>query len=275
MLITNIEDFVKIIPTAAGTEWDAMEPFIFEAENQLIGLFLGEDLYQYFETSSGQMKSIANRLLCLQAYENAIPFVDLVQTPNGFAVISATNLLPASKERVEKLRAWVENQIYMNSDLLVQLIMSSVEALAEWTKFVNFKDLTDCLFYTGIDFARYATVEGTKRKTFMDNRNKLINWQVNVLEKVVSKVYLEKLIEALRTSTCTTGDFKVIRLCKMILGKMYDGQDTEADKLCNALANVLDSDLVTYTDYANSAEYALKSKPRYENRQEDNLFFFN
>lgn len=38
-----------------------------------------------------------------QAFHNAIPSLDLVLTPNGFGIVSNTNVVPASKERIERL----------------------------------------------------------------------------------------------------------------------------------------------------------------------------
>ncbi|HEY6913151.1 MAG TPA: DUF6712 family protein, partial [Paludibacter sp.] len=164
MIITTIEEFIKYIPTAEGSNFTAIKPYLAEAENQLIGLFLGNDLYNYLETivspdpeatppveagADYQMKVIFSRLLCLQAYENAIPFVDLIQTNNGFAVVSNSNQAPASKERVERLIEWVESQIYINSDMLIQSVMKSADALTAWTTFSEFEELTSCLFLTG------------------------------------------------------------------------------------------------------------------------------
>jgi len=117
MLISTIEQFVEVIPTAAGTEFKAIQPFLNESENQLVGLFIGEDLFSYVtsQQTDSRLKSIFVRLLCLQAYENAIPFADLIQTPNGFGIVSNSNMAPASKERVERLREWVSVQIDMNT----------------------------------------------------------------------------------------------------------------------------------------------------------------
>lgn len=277
MLITTIEQFVKFIPTAEGTEFSAIDTYLSEAENQLIGLFLGEDLYQYFETldAENRMGDIARRLLCLQAYENAIPFVDLIQTNNGFAVVNNSNQLPASKERVERLREWVSVQLYINSDLLIQLLMQSAEALAEWTKFGQFPDLTNTLFLTGIDFANYCKSGDVKRKSFQECKNSLLGWQTNILEPVVSVTYLSQLIDETRANNFTTGSKNVIHYCKMILGALSNGNTDGAQKLCNALSNILDGNLGTYTVYAESPEYALKTTPAYQNLKTDPTYFFN
>lgn len=276
MLISTIEQFVAIIPTAAGTEFNAIQPFLIESENQLVGLFIGEDLFSYVESrqTDSRLKSTFIRLLCLQAYENAIPFADLIQTPNGFGIVSNSNIAPASKERVERLREWVSMQIDTNTDLFIQLILDDAMALTEWTKFSDFTSFTDCLFLTGRDFSNYVQCSGSKRKSFIDTKSKLLAWQTNILEKIISAAYMSQLIEEIRKNKCTPGAENVIDHCKMILGQLAQSNEDEAVKVCNTLSNILDLNLETYKTYASSPEYALKIAPKYVNKSSDSTFFF-
>ncbi len=276
MLVTNIDEFVEFIPTAIGSEFYAISPFLSEADQQLAALFFGEHLHTHFESLDKDvvLRKTASRLLCLQAYENAIPFVDLVQTENGFAVVKTGNMAPASKERVQKLIDWVSNQLYNNEDMMIDIIMSTSAALAEWVKFSKFRTFTNCLFLTGSDFATYAKCQRPYRKAFVEAKNDLLAWQTNMLEKVISVDYMKQLIEETRANTFTPGAENVIHYCKMILGQMVAGKADEAEKLCNALSNILDKDLATYSTYAGSAEYALRTAPVYENKQTDPTFFF-
>ena len=50
------------------------------------------------------VKDAAEAFVCYSASYEAIPALDLIATPNGFAVVSNQNLAPASKERVAALR---------------------------------------------------------------------------------------------------------------------------------------------------------------------------
>lgn len=49
------------------------------------------------------LEEMASHAVILRAVIHAIPALDLVVTPTGFGVISSSNLVPASKERIERL----------------------------------------------------------------------------------------------------------------------------------------------------------------------------
>ncbi len=50
-----------------------------------------------------ELEEIATRAVILRAVIHAVPALDLVVTPTGFGVVSSSNLVPASKERIERL----------------------------------------------------------------------------------------------------------------------------------------------------------------------------
>lgn len=275
-MITNIEQFAEYIPTAAGSEWATLEPFVNEAKDQLKINLLGKDLFDKIVTLAvdAEARVICARLLCLQAYKNAIPFCDVIQTQNGFAVVSNANLAPASKERVERLIEWCVQQIDINTDMLLNTVIMTSALLTEWKKFRGFKELTACFFATGTDYGVYCKVENMKRKSFLEKMPMLLMYQENVLAPVISKVYLDQLIEELRNRTFTTGSDRVINYCKLILGALVNADQLQADKLLNAVSTMLEKGKATYTTYAGSDEYKLKIAPKYENKSDHPTFFF-
>ena len=63
-----------------------------------------------------------------RALADAIPSLDLVQTVNGFAVISNQNLAPASRDRVDRLIAAHRSQC----DTAISALIPQLAAVAEW-----------------------------------------------------------------------------------------------------------------------------------------------
>lgn len=64
------------------------------------------DLHERFAPGAhlDDVKDAAEAFVCYSASYEAIPALDLIATPNGFAVVNNQNLAPASKERVAALR---------------------------------------------------------------------------------------------------------------------------------------------------------------------------
>lgn len=276
MLISTISDFVKIIPSAEGTEYSAIEPFLIHAENQIKLWRTGTDLFDAIAAlqSTDPAKNQLRTLVAHTAYHFAIPFADVIQTPTGFAVVSNTNQAPASKERVERLISWVEQIVDRSEDALIQIVYTTPALLTEWKKSEQYTQIVNCFFVTGNDYAFHVNVKGKKREQLFLDKGKLIAWQENVLAPVISKAYLDQLITEIRNNTTTPGAGNIINYCKMILARLIEGNQEESVKLLNAVSNILASNLATYTTYAASDEYKLKSSEKYQNTADAPAFFF-
>jgi len=276
MIIKTIEDFIKSIPTAEGTKFQSIQPFIISADSEIKTMLVGADLYDYIEAlgDTDSIKVNFQNLIAFTAYQNAIPFVDLVQTDNGFAVVSNNNLAPASKERVERLLQWCKQSIDKTTDLLIMQFVISATALAEWKKCSQFNNLTNCFFFTGIDFANYAKTDNGSRSDFLKAKGKLITDQKNELTERLSVNYITQLLEDNRSNSLTDKDAYVVDVCKLALAKFYEDNKKEAHELLTNLIVLIENDLDSYPVYKASAEYALKISPKYENKQSDPTFFF-
>ena len=277
MLITTVSDFLKSIPTAQGTEWAAIEPFVKAADRHTKSTLTGVDLYNYIEGLSNDTNSLQDELrniVAYKAYKSAIPFVDLIQTQNGFGVVSNANIAPASKERVERLMSQCEQQLDTATDMLILQISAVPAALAEWTKFGAFEELTNCIFQTGIDYCKYTKSENLKREAFLAAKNDLFSFQDTEIAEVISVAFMDELVSQVRSNALTLPNTKIVRKLKPILGLLAQQKEEEAEELLGQLANLLDNNLSSYATYAGSSEYALKIAPKYQNKQTDSTFFF-
>ena len=72
-----------------------------------------------------------------RALADAIPSLDLVQTVNGFAVVSNQNLAPASRDRVDRLITAHRSQC----DTAINALMPMLAASPEW------RDTSPCDFF--------------------------------------------------------------------------------------------------------------------------------
>ena len=126
-IITSDEQLRSLIPNVFATVEDEssllekLNPFLETSEEWAKHHFVPDELFELIVESASEPTAEANSLLftlhsslskaiVCEAYKNAIPSLDLVLTPNGFGIVSNQNVAPASKERVERLMASLEQE---------------------------------------------------------------------------------------------------------------------------------------------------------------------
>lgn len=277
MIIDTIEKFVEAVPTASGTEYPAIKPFLDEADADVIASLTGVDLYTHIsgKPADNRMKVILRNLIASDAYAKSIPFVDLIQTSNGFAVVNSSNMAPASKERVERLIAQCVRAVDTCTDLLINQVLQDSNARTEWAKFDGFKELTSCFFLTGKDWSTFSGQSNTCRADLIKVKPSLLAFQKAVLEPAISNAYVDELIGKIRTGTLTAvGDCEVVSACKFILSTLVNKRIDEARINLDKLVHTIELDIDSFSAYKGSTEYALKNSANYQNKMDDSTFFF-
>lgn len=277
MIIDTIDKFVDAVPTAGGTEYSAIRPFLEEADADVIDTLIGMNLYSLIEglEDNNRTKIILRNLIACDAYARAIPFVDLLQTNNGFAVVNSSNMAPASKERVERLITQCKRTVYSCADILISQVMQGSQARTEWAKFILFNELTNCLFLTGKEWANYSEQLSTTREDYIKVKPQLLSLQNTIIAQAISKNYLSYLIEKIRTGALSNEkDIEIINSCKIILGNLVSKNNDTARNNISKLIYTIESDIDNYPVYKASPEYLLKSKSNFENSMDSPVFFF-
>ena len=103
--------------------YDKLSPYLTSAQSWLEDHFLGQE----FEPE-GQLMEWALKIIVTKAFADAVPSLDLVLTPNGFGIVSTTNIAPASKERVQRLIESLVSYIDAN----VTALIARLPAYPEW-----------------------------------------------------------------------------------------------------------------------------------------------
>jgi len=292
MIFKNFDKFAQYIPKAAGTEHDAMKTFLEEAEIWLKTEVLGYPLYYYIDGISGNIpestfdgtfdyifdESIppsdvvraAEVVICLKAYLSAIPFVDLIQTPNGFAVVSNSNQAPASKERVERLIEFVKFRLSDNLDFLITFIFSYSSFRELWKKHELFERYTEIVYLTGKELMKFANTKVTFET--LDSTRTLILQLQDDLSKYISPEYMKALFKKFRNCDMSAWDKNVRLKLQVLVGLMLQKQETYPmiEKLVNFMVKNIDK----FPDFETSQTYKLKLEPKYKNRKSDTIFFF-
>ena len=143
-IVTTDAQLHRLIPhvlaTVEGesTFLEKLTPFLETSEEWVNQNFVPDDLFDLAAELSASAETAADnstiaavhasleKVIASHAYMTAIPSLDLVLTPNGFGIVSNTNVVPASKERVERLLASLETERDRNIEQLL-LRLPSIE----------------------------------------------------------------------------------------------------------------------------------------------------
>ena len=110
-LITSSEQLDALLPNIQVTVTgetpiiDKLSPFLETTEKWLIETFTSD---RTFSTICGYAednptKVLARQIVCYEAFRRALPHLDVILTPNGFGIVNNQNIVPASKERINRL----------------------------------------------------------------------------------------------------------------------------------------------------------------------------
>ena len=73
-------------------------------------------------------KSVTAKIIVSHAMMNAIPSLDVVLTPNGFGIVSNSNIAPASRDRVARLIASLESE----RDKAIRFLLTLLPTFNSW-----------------------------------------------------------------------------------------------------------------------------------------------
>ena len=141
-LITNETELRRYIPNAFTTVkgetplLQKLTPYIESAEQWLKQYFTGGVIM--FEA----VQSLATHIVVNEAMRQAVPSLDLVLTPNGFGIVSNSNVAPASKECVERLITSLESERDNYIEQLLPLLVQS----EEWRDTEQYRFFASTLF---------------------------------------------------------------------------------------------------------------------------------
>ena len=280
MIVKTLEQFQKAMPTAVAIEnFSDVEPYAQSAELWIREQVLGKDLYDLVNDlvdpveagDNADLQRLCRSIIGNHAFWDAIPFLDLVLTNNGFAVISAQNKVPASKERVERLREQCLIRRDSEVELLITFLEDHIDYHDEWKGSPAYSVMTDCLIRTATELQQYGNWEGTRRD-FLKLRPKLIHDTMMKFEPIFSKDYMDELIEKQRDNDATADDKKVIVLLKYALGSMVNGNLQAAEKIAADAMRYIDANPGSFTTYTASSEYLARTTVGYENELDSPIF---
>ena len=170
---------------------DKIAPHLEGAEAWLTTTFLGEAVLAKLplEDATNKLLHFSRMAVVAEAMLHAVPQLDLVLTPNGFGIVSNSNIAPASKERVERLLLSLEK---MRDDTL-SVLLPLLAQEAAWATSDPCAYFSSTL-YPWLDLPRKLGSTDHSWQTFQALHEK----QVTIEERLAHDFFSPELLATLR-----------------------------------------------------------------------------
>lgn len=171
-------------------------------------------------TDSNNIKILCSRLVVADALRRAIPSLDIVLTPNGFGVVSTSNLAPASKPRVDRL---VGSMLSHRDDCIAALLSELVGA-SKWLTSSQ-ADFFGATLFPDLDIVdAVGGATGSKWEKYLELRPQVIDLEASLAEEWFSPELMSALrSENLRGDLTEKRNVIVRQVKAQILGYLKSG----------------------------------------------------
>lgn len=171
-------------------------------------------------TDSNNIKILCSRLVVADALRRAIPSLDIVLTPNGFAVVNTSNLAPASKPRVDRL---VGSMLSHRDDCIAALLPELVGA-SKWLTSSQADFFGATLFPDLAIVNSVGGATGSKWEKYLELRPQVIDLEASLAEEWLSPGLMSALRSENLRGDLTEKRSVIVRQVKaQILGYLKSG----------------------------------------------------
>ena len=220
-------------------------------------------------TDSNNIKILCSRLVVADALRRAIPSLDIVLTPNGFAVVNTSNLAPASKPRVDRL---VGSMLSHRDDCIAALLPELVGA-SKWLTSSQADFFGATLFpdLGIVDAVGGAT--GSKWEKYMELRPQVIDLEASLAEEWFSPELMSALRYENLRGDLTEKRSEIVRQVKaQVVGYLRSGS-FNSRRLAD-IVNYIRLNPEFFSEWHQSESAKLFAPPVFRNEKKASGYFF-
>lgn len=220
-------------------------------------------------TDSNNIKILCSRLVVADALRRAIPSLDIVLTPNGFAVVSTSNLAPASKPRVDRL---VGSMLSHRDDCIAALLPELVGA-SKWLTSSQ-ADFFGATLFPDLDIVdAVGYIQGSRWEKYLELRPQVIDLEASLAEEWFSPELMSALrSENLRGDLTEKRNVIVRQVKAQILGYLKSGS-FNSRRLAD-IVNYIRLNEESFKEWHRSETAKLFAPPVFRNEKKAKGYFF-
>lgn len=267
-LIQNENELRQYIPNAFTTVkgetplLQKLAPYLESAELWLKQYFTGGVMFE-------AVQSLATHIVVNEAMRQAVPSLDLVLTPNGFGIVSNSNIAPASKERVERLIASLESERDNYIEQLLPLLVQS----EEWRDTEQYRFFASTLF-PNITLATLCGYHTNRWKHYLGLKHRASFIEQQLSEEYISTAQMNALRKVNFLASATPVQSIIIYALRNIVVDRLTGSHKDYSTTLLDIVNTLRSHPEEFPEWHASPTAALFTPPTFENKKENKGYWF-
>ncbi len=263
------EIFESACPSAVmpdETVFSRIQTYIVDGE-QVVSRLMGDQWADYEDNASLALP--AHRVICLHAYLEALPHLDLVLTENGFGVVSNQNVAPASRDRVLRLA----QQVRDSRDDAVDDLLDRLRGKEQWREHAIAIGAFASLVWNA---KRQLPVMGVTdaHRTKMTELRPRIDAAEELLKQYMSEDLHLEMRMALLAGNLSADQTTLLHKALLFIGAYLDGNQKMAHWHMAQIIEFLERRLDTFGTYEASSAHQANTFTPYENKKDDPCYFF-
>ncbi len=220
-------------------------------------------------TDNNNIKILCSRLVVADALRRAIPSLDIVLTPNGFGVVSTSNLAPASKPRVDRL---VGSMLAHRDDCIAALLPELVGA-SKWLASPQAQFFGATLFPDFSLIEATAPIQGSKWERYLELRSQVVDLEASLAEEWFSPELMSALRSENLRGDLTENRSEIVRQIKaQVVGYLRSG--SFSSRRLADIVNYIRLNESDFKEWHGSKTAELFAPPVFRNRKEAKGYFF-
>lgn len=250
---------------------ERLSHFLDLAEDWVINTFTSTSTFNTIcgYTDSNNIKILCSRLVVADAMRRAIPSLDIVLTPNGFAVVNTSNLAPASKPRVDRL---VGSMLGHRDDCITALLPGLVGA-SKWLTSSQAQFFGSTLFpdLRIVDAVGGAT--GSKWERYLELCPQVIDLEASLAEEWLSPELMSALRSENLRGNLTEKRHEIVRQIKAQVVGYLRGGAFNSRRIAD-IVNYIRQNAESFEEWHKSETAKLFAPPVFRNERKASGYFF-
>lgn len=276
-IISTNEQLTALIPNTLisvkgeAALFDKLAPFLALAEDWVKNTFTSEPTYNTIcgYTDTNPVRIATARLVVADAMRRAIPSLDVVLTPNGFATVGTQNLVAASKMRVDRL----VGSMLTHRDDCITALLPELPGASKWLNSDQAAFFGATLFPDLSLIDALPPAQGSRWERWLSLRPQVLDLEASLAEEWYSPELMAVLRRRNLAHTLADNDRRAVDdIQAHILGYLRTGS-FNSRRLADTLTYIR-SHPDRFPEWHNSATAQLFSPPIFQNKKKSPGYFF-